>query len=345
MLFLLASWVLLPTVLQLTTPVAPPADFGRKLMTTGVVQATPEQVWAAFTTDVGLISWMVPVAHIDLRIGGTLETSYDANAKIGDPQNIHHRILAFEPNHIFAATFDMPAMWPKAHAEGGHWWVLRIEPIAPGWTRVTESILGFGQGEDWDKAYRGFEKGDADTMKKLQQHFAPKDAEQRAEVQKGAIAEKLKKFVGGVWTHTDEASGFRAKFVFEDPQKSAVFPAKGWLGDKNTLSFHGMSVASFDVRAGRWRADSWFEDGARVEFVLRSEGDKLFYDGTMTDASGAESTLRQIFTFEDADHVANEIWQSAPMSDEMKKIVGVRYGRVASDPELDALVHRPSGSR
>src|ERR1700712_2990917 len=49
------------------------------------VPATADEVFAAFTTSEGFRSWAAPVARVDLRVAGMIESSYDARARIGDP--------------------------------------------------------------------------------------------------------------------------------------------------------------------------------------------------------------------------------------------------------------------
>ena len=67
----------------------------RILRTEAVVAAPVGEVWKAFTTKNGVQSWMVPVAEVDLRLGGTLKTNYNPQARIGDPGTIVHHILSY----------------------------------------------------------------------------------------------------------------------------------------------------------------------------------------------------------------------------------------------------------
>jgi hypothetical protein len=41
----------------------------------GIVDASLDRVWAAFTTSDGLRSWLAPNAEIDLRVGGLMRTT------------------------------------------------------------------------------------------------------------------------------------------------------------------------------------------------------------------------------------------------------------------------------
>jgi uncharacterized protein YndB with AHSA1/START domain len=189
---------------------------------------------------------MVPVAHMDLKIGGTLETSYDEHAKIGDANNIRHTILSYEPDRMLSFTFTMPKMFPRAHDENGHWVVVNFEPLTAQKTLVTETIYGWGDGADWDKAYAFFEKGDAWTMGELQKRFAPKDADKPE-----AALEFVRKLVGGAWTSEvkkPDGGLFRAKFTYEEEPGHPCLIAKSWLGDEKKLSFHAHTTVSRDAQ-------------------------------------------------------------------------------------------------
>src|SRR3954471_25044875 len=59
------------------------------------IPAPQQAVFDAFTTTDGFRSWAAPVAHVDLRVGGVIEASYDAHAKLGDRDNIRNQILAY----------------------------------------------------------------------------------------------------------------------------------------------------------------------------------------------------------------------------------------------------------
>ena len=145
----------------------------RILRTETVVPAPVAEVWKALTTKDGIQSWMAPVAEIDLRLGGTLKTNYNPQAKIGEPGAIVHRILCYEPERMLATQFTAPeGAPPEAKLAQQTWVVYRLEPLAAGETRVTVSMMGWGQGPEWDRSYAFFEKGNAWEMEQLVKHFA-----------------------------------------------------------------------------------------------------------------------------------------------------------------------------
>ncbi len=155
----------------------------RILRTEAVVHAPAAEVWEAFTTKPGLQSWMAPVAEIDLRLGGTLKTNYNPQAKIGDSGTIVHHILSYEPERMLATQFTAPeGALPEAKLAQQTWVVYRFEPLSAQETRVTVSMMGWGQGPDWDRSYAFFEKGNAWEMEQLVKRFAPKQAQPEAAV-------------------------------------------------------------------------------------------------------------------------------------------------------------------
>ncbi|MFN2634756.1 MAG: SRPBCC domain-containing protein [Thermoanaerobaculia bacterium] len=48
-----------------------------------VVPATPERVWAAFTTSEGLTTWLAPSAKVRLELGGEWQVSFGSGAPSG----------------------------------------------------------------------------------------------------------------------------------------------------------------------------------------------------------------------------------------------------------------------
>ncbi len=147
----------------------------RVLRAETVVHAPVQEVWKAFTTKEGVQSWMAPVAEVDLRVGGTIMTNYNRAAKIGDPGTIVHHIVSYEPERMLATHFtaaaDGPAWAKKAEAT---WVVYRFEPVGEKDTRVTVSMMGWGQGAEWDDSYEHFKRGNEWTMEQLGKRFAAK---------------------------------------------------------------------------------------------------------------------------------------------------------------------------
>lgn len=74
-----------------------------------VLDAPISEVWARFTTQEGVSSWMAPVAQVDLRSGGHIRTSYDPCAAIDDEGMITLTIVNYVPERFLLLRSDLEA--------------------------------------------------------------------------------------------------------------------------------------------------------------------------------------------------------------------------------------------
>ena len=146
-------------------------------ITEGVIEAPVDAVWAAFTTKEGQESWNVAHAQIDLKIGGKMLTHYDAAGKIGDPNTIENIILCFEPRRMLAIQVgNPPEKFPYKIAIKKIWTVLYFDEIGPSLTRLRLVGTGYDDNDESRKLRTFFERGNAYTLKKLQEKFTGKAA-------------------------------------------------------------------------------------------------------------------------------------------------------------------------
>ena len=163
----LASSAMAPPV-TIATCTRTEADGSRALCHEAVLPAPAHDIWMLFATSEGLGSWLAPVAAIDLRIGGMWETSYDANARLGDPGNIRNRILSYLPERMLSIQVaNAPTGFPHAERVTQLWTVIELEPLSAAETRVRVSMLGYGEDEADDALWRMFDAGNAYTLQKL----------------------------------------------------------------------------------------------------------------------------------------------------------------------------------
>lgn len=142
------------------------------------VPASPQAVFDAFATTEGFKSWAVPVAWIDLRIGGVIESNYNPKARLGDRDNIRNEIMAYLPGRLLVIrnvqaprTFRDPELFARTVT------ILALTPLDGGATRVTLTNAGYGPGEGFDRLYKQFEWADAYSLAELRRRFVdgPKD--------------------------------------------------------------------------------------------------------------------------------------------------------------------------
>ena len=138
-----------------------------------VVPAAATAVWAAFTTTEGYVAWAAPVAQVDFRLGGMIETSYAADARLGARENIRNEIVAYAPGRMFAlrnrqAPPDVPfdvTVFQSLHT------VVLFDDLGGDRTRVTIVQPGYGAGEAYERVYRLFEWGNGATLVALRDRF------------------------------------------------------------------------------------------------------------------------------------------------------------------------------
>jgi uncharacterized protein YndB with AHSA1/START domain len=136
------------------------------------IPAPIDSIWYAFTTAEGMTSWMVPLAAIELKTGGRIETSYDRKAKLGDPRNIHNTVLSFIPGKMFSFKIGLTDQFPEEPRETSTlFYVIFFDEVEKDTTRVEGSMLGWGEGDQWDQVYEKFEWGNAYTFEQLYKRF------------------------------------------------------------------------------------------------------------------------------------------------------------------------------
>ncbi|XZE52556.1 SRPBCC family protein [Planctomycetaceae bacterium SH139] len=111
------------------------------------IEAGVADVWNAFTTNKGLMSWMAPIAEIELRIGGKMTSNYNKDGELGDATTIENTILSYEPERMLSLQATrFPAGFPFEEAAKGTWSVFYFTPISPTRTRVR--VVGLGYRDD-----------------------------------------------------------------------------------------------------------------------------------------------------------------------------------------------------
>ncbi len=136
-----------------------------------VVDAPVAKVWELFTTKEGIESWMVPMARVDFRAGGTLRTNYSANAGDDHPGWITHHLLTVEPGRMYASRVSAPPNAPVAKVLENTWGVVMFHPAGEGRTRISMHSCDWGVGPDWDAAEKFFAEGNNWTIEQLRKRL------------------------------------------------------------------------------------------------------------------------------------------------------------------------------
>lgn len=147
-------------------------DGTRSIQLSGWLAAPPAEVYRTIATAEGWKHWAAPVVFGELSLNGVLETSYNKDAKPGDPGNIKQQAVALEPDRrVVFRTIQTPAGFPHGELYKQTIATLELSPEGAG-TRLRFTHSGFGRGAEWDELHGFFIDGDKQTLEKLQKLFA-----------------------------------------------------------------------------------------------------------------------------------------------------------------------------
>ncbi|MEP7322333.1 MAG: SRPBCC domain-containing protein [Saprospiraceae bacterium] len=131
------------------------------------------EVWKTIATEEGMKTWMVPVAKLDLKIGGTVQTNYNANAKTSDEGTITLGIINYIPNEMLIYKITLNKVFPeKCRREDKNLQeIIQLIPRGENKTKIISTMVGWGQGKEWDKTYAFFEMGNKWSYQQLIKRF------------------------------------------------------------------------------------------------------------------------------------------------------------------------------
>ena len=134
------------------------------------VAATVDQVWDAWTTREGIVSFFAPDAKIEPRVGGAFHIYIDPLAEPGSKGADDMRFMALQPNKMLSFDWNAPPSLPLARAQRT-FVVLRFEPVTDKTTRITLHHTGWGDGGEWDKAHAYFDRAWGGVLGNLKKRF------------------------------------------------------------------------------------------------------------------------------------------------------------------------------
>jgi|GEM_PF-4826661 len=120
-----------------------------------------EKAWGLFATASEGNTWMAPQFTLELKTGGKWWANYSATAKPEDPGWIKNTVLSYVPQQMISVKLNLvPGVFPNGPVdEGSLFAVLEFKDLGRGKTRVSETLVGFGSGKEWDWVYNFFKTG------------------------------------------------------------------------------------------------------------------------------------------------------------------------------------------
>jgi uncharacterized protein YndB with AHSA1/START domain len=128
-----------------------------------IVNAGIDAIWEAWTTEVGIKTFFAPAGKIELRVGGPFEMYFNPNGTPGQRGGEGNEILAIQPKKMLAFTWNAPPHLPNVRQQRTSV-VVRFHEIEKGRTKVTLIESGWGEGDEWDKAFAYFSSAWQDVV-------------------------------------------------------------------------------------------------------------------------------------------------------------------------------------
>ncbi len=122
-----------------------------------VVNGNIEEVWNAWTTEVGIRSFFAPECKVELRIGGAYEMYFNLDAAPGEKGGEGVTILAFETNKMLSFTWNAPPHLPDIRRQFTHV-VVRFKALGTENTLVQLVHDGWGESEEWRETLEYFNR-------------------------------------------------------------------------------------------------------------------------------------------------------------------------------------------
>ncbi|MDD2772095.1 MAG: SRPBCC domain-containing protein [Elusimicrobiales bacterium] len=134
-----------------------------------VVAASRAEVWRAWTTSEGAMTFFAPKANISLAIGGPYEVYFDpADERMGTKGL---KILSYLPEEMISFQWNAPPDMPVVRRELC-WVVVQFSDAGDGLVKVRLTHLGWKEGEEWDKAFNYFQRAWDFVFDNLKRRFS-----------------------------------------------------------------------------------------------------------------------------------------------------------------------------
>lgn len=138
-----------------------------------VIPADKKEVWRLFSTAEGWKKWAAPVVSMDFKTGGQILTHYDKSKTVADPGTIRLRILNYLEGEMITLRVKLTESFPPQvrQEDENLQEIIQFVDLGKGKTKIISSMIGWGKGADWDKAYEFFARGNEWTFKELKKLF------------------------------------------------------------------------------------------------------------------------------------------------------------------------------
>lgn len=137
------------------------------------VDASPQEVYEAWTTTEGIKTFFGPDGKVELKMFGDYNIYFFPDAPEGSRGAEDEIVLAFEENKMISFTWGFPPSLPDLRAHQKTFVNIHLTETDDGKTKVHFIQSGWGEGEDWQKGHEYFTKAWGNiVLPRLQYRFA-----------------------------------------------------------------------------------------------------------------------------------------------------------------------------
>ena len=138
-----------------------------------IVPVDRKTAWKYFTKNELLTKWIAPLAHINLKTGGFILTNYNKDKSLDDSSAIRLDIINYLIEELLTLKVNLNDNFPKSaqDEDANLQELIQFKDAGEGKTKIISSMIGWGKGEDWDKTYGFFVKGNIWTYEELYKAF------------------------------------------------------------------------------------------------------------------------------------------------------------------------------
>ncbi len=134
------------------------------------VKAGLDEVWNAWTTSAGIKTFFAPDAKIEAKVDGAFEIYILPSAPVGLRGADDMRFLAIQEKKMISFTWNAPPSLPNARKQRTVV-IVRFSPRGDQLTDVSLHHVGWGDGDEWDKAFEYFKNAWPNVLKNLKKRF------------------------------------------------------------------------------------------------------------------------------------------------------------------------------
>lgn len=128
----------------------------RKIEKAVIVDAPVRDVWEAWTTREGVLTFFARKANVDLVRGGRYEMLFNPDAPPGSQGGEGLKVLDYSPRKMLCVEWNAPPHLPNVRRERTRL-TIHFEPESETKTSVKLVHDCWGQSEEWDQAFAYFE--------------------------------------------------------------------------------------------------------------------------------------------------------------------------------------------